>query len=125
MTLTDTKIHVLILICVLLSACASAPPPRMALDRAQDAIAEANGMRASDYAPVEFDAAVAQMREAEAHYAKRDTRDADAAASRAEVNADLAIAKTRAARARATVQQKTDENARLRRELLGDAGGSQ
>lgn len=125
MTLTDTKIHVLLLICGLLSACASAPPPRMALDRAQDAIAEANGMRASDYAPVEFDAAVGQMREAETYYARRDSKNADAAASQAEVNADLAIAKSRAAKARATVQQKTEENTRLRRELLGEQGGGQ
>jgi len=123
MTLTDTKIYVSILICGLLSACASTPPPRIALDRAQDAIAEANGMRASDYAPVEFDAAVAQMREAEALYARRDAGNADAAASQAEVNAELAIAKSRAARARATVQSKTEENARLRNELLGEHGG--
>ena len=95
----------------------------MALDRAQDAIADANQMGASDYAPVEFDSAVAQMREAEALYSKRDAKNADAAASQAEVNADLAIAKSRAAKARATVQQKTEENARLRRELLGEQGG--
>lgn len=125
MTLTDTKIYVIALICGLLSACASAPPPRMGLDRAQDAIAQANRVGASDYAPVEFDAAVGQMREAEALYVKRDTKNADAAAEQAEVNAELAVAKSRAAVARATVQQKTDENARLRRELLGEQGGGQ
>jgi len=94
----------------------------MTLDRAQEAIAEANAVGASDYAPVEFDSAVGQMREAEAYYSKRDTRNADAAAAQAEVNADLAIAKSRAARARAMVQRKTDENARLRSELLGEGG---
>ncbi|MEZ5483661.1 MAG: DUF4398 domain-containing protein [Lysobacteraceae bacterium] len=76
------------------------------MDRAQRAIAEATSMDARDYAPVEYDTATAHMREAEALYVERETRNADAAASQAEVNADLAIAKSRAAKARATVQRK-------------------
>ena len=125
MTFTDTKIYVLALICCTLAGCASAPPPRMQLDRAQDAIAEANQAQAGSYAPVEFDTAVGQMRQAEQLYSKRDTRNADAAAAQAEVNADLALAKTRAAKARAAVQQKTDENRRLRHDLLGEQGDRQ
>jgi hypothetical protein len=52
----------------------------------------------------------------------RDYRAAATLAAQAVVDAELAAAKARAARARAAVRAKVDDNARLRAELLGEGG---
>lgn len=106
----------------LLGGCASAPPPRDALAAAEAALARAEAARAADLAPVDFDFARRQHGAASAAFAERDYELAQRLAVQAELNAELAAAKSRAAAARAEVQRRTGENAGLRRELLGDGG---
>lgn len=106
----------------LLGACASTPPPRGLLDGADRAIADARSARAEDHAPVEL--GHAQERFAAARVAMAD-RDYDLAAQyalQAEVDARLAQNRSLAASGREEIKRRTEENARLRRELLGEGG---
>ena len=144
MTPTDTKIHagarfapapasgtatprpgratLAALLLVLVAGCASGPPPRDTLAAAEAALARAEEARAADFAPMDLDFA---RRQHAAAVAALDARDEDSArrlAIQAELNAELAAAKSRAAAARAEVQRLTSENETLRRDLLGDGG---
>ena len=107
---------------LLLSACASTPPPRDALDAADAGIAQARTLGAENYAPVELGRAVQRLAAAEVAVAERDYPLAQRYALQAELEAQLAQQRSRAAAGRAEVQRRTEENARLRRELLGDGG---
>lgn len=105
-----------------LAACASTPPPRTALDAAELAIENARKLGAQDYAPVELGRATQRLASAGAAFAERDYAAADRDATQAELEAQLAQYRSRAATGREEVRRRTDENARLRRELLGDGG---
>lgn len=124
MTRIHREIHasaLLLLLCV--AGCASAPPPRGLLDQAERAIAAARELRADDYAPVELGFAEERIAAARSAMDERDYALARAQAEQAESNAALAVARSRAAIGRAAVQKQADENARLRRELLGEGEG--
>lgn len=103
-----------------LAACASAPPPREALDAVELAIEDARKLGAQDYAPVELGRATQRMTAADAAFAGRDYALAQQHAAQAELEAQLAQHRSRAATGREEVRRRTDENARLRRELLGE-----
>ena len=105
-----------------LGGCAATPPPTQELAVAESALAAARAARAADYAPVEFGFAQEKLDAARAANDKRDFTRAMAAAAEAEVDAELALAKSRAALKRAEVQEKSQANAALRRELLGEEG---
>ena len=107
-------------LCLLLAGCASAPPPRDTLAAAEAALARAEAARAADFAPVDIDFARRQLDAAGAAFAERDYERARRLGLQAELNAELATAKSRAAAARAEVQRRTGENAALRRDLLGE-----
>ena len=107
-----------------LVACAGTPPPREALDAAELAIEDARRLGAQDYAPVELERATQRMTAADAAFAGRDYAMAQQYAAQAELEAQLAQYRSRAATGREEVRRRIDENARLRRELLG-AGGVQ
>ena len=130
MTPTDAKIHAgarfarpapwLALLAALLAGCASGPPPRDALAAAEAALARAESAGAADFAPMDLDFARRQYSAASAALEDRDQSLAHRLAVQAELNAELAAAKSRAAAARSEVQRLTTENATLRRDLLGD-----
>lgn len=123
MTRTHREIHALALVvAVTATGCASTPPPLGLLDDAERAIAAAHDARADDYAPVELGFAEEKLEAARAALDARDNAAARDLATQAELNAALAEARTRAAQGRAAVQTQSEENARLRRELLGDGG---
>lgn len=105
---------------VLLAACASTPPPSGELAAAESAIAEARAAGAADYAPVEFGFAQEKLDAARAAIEARKYADAQRAARHAEADAELALAKSTAARLRRDVQERSEANAQLRRELLGE-----
>jgi predicted S18 family serine protease len=107
---------------MLLAACASTPPPTGLLDEARRAVADAREARADDHAPVELGFAEEKLAGARAAMEARDYATAASLASQAELNAQLAAARSRAATGRAAVQAQSEENARLRRELLGEGG---
>ena len=103
-----------------LAACASTPPPRGLLDTADRAIDDARTARAEDFAPVELGHAQERFAAARVAMADRDYTAAAQYASQAEVDARLAQMRSLAASGREEIRQRTEENARLRRELLGD-----
>lgn len=103
------------------AACASTPPPRGLLDGADRAIGAARAARAEDYAPVELGHAQERLAAARAAMAERDYDAAAQYALQSEVDARLAETRSRAASGREQIQQRSEENARLRRELLGES----
>lgn len=103
-----------------LGGCASTPPPTAELAAAEAALNEAERAEAADFAPVELGFARERLDQARAASEQRDYGVAKTAASQAQVDAELALAKSRAARARAEVQKRSEDNAALRRELLGE-----
>lgn len=123
MTPTAAKIHVVTALTLLLAGCASTPPPRDRLADAERAVERADEVRADELAPVDADFARRQLAAAETAFEARDYERAERLAIQAELNADLAAAKARAASARAEVARQSDENAELRRELLGEGDG--
>jgi hypothetical protein len=107
---------------LMLVGCASTPAPLGLLDDAGRAVAAARDVRADDYAPVELGFAEEKLAAARAAMQERDYAAAQQLASQAELNGMLAAARSRAAAGRASVQAQSEENARLRRELLGEGG---
>lgn len=106
----------------LLAACASTPPPRGLLDGAERAIADARSAQAEDFAPVELGHAQERFAAARVAMSERDYEAAAQYALQAEVDARLAQTRSQAASGREEIKRRTDENARLRRELLGEGG---
>lgn len=111
---------VILLLILGLGACASAPVPTLELDRARSALARAEQAGAADYAPVDYGMAREAVDSGRALIEKRENTAARQALQVAEVRAELAAAKSAAAKLRGEVQQKESENANLRRELLGE-----
>ncbi len=105
-----------------LGGCAGTPPPRLALEAAQVGIEQAQTVGARDYAPMELARARQRLGEADAAFAQREYKEADRLASHALLEAQLAQYRSRAATQREEVRRRSEENARLRRELLGQGG---
>ena len=120
MTRTRGEIHALGLgLALLLSGCATAPPPTGLLDDAAEAVAAARAAQADEYAAVELGQAEERLAAARLAMDDHDYARARTLAEQAELQADLANARSRATLGRAQVKAASDENARLRRELLG------
>jgi hypothetical protein len=103
-------------------AALSATPPPDYFGPAQAAISQARALEAEDYAPVELARAERKLSDARAALSARKKKDAALLAQQAELEALVAQARARAGAARAQVSRKTEENARLRVELLGEGG---
>jgi len=104
---------------LLLAGCASAPPPVGLLGDADQAVAAARAAQADEYAAVELGRAEEGLAAARLAMDERDYAQARALAEQAELQAELAAARSRAVQGRAQVRAASDENARLRRQLLG------
>jgi hypothetical protein len=125
MTAITRKIHHsagFVLLALLLSACASAPPPLAELEDAGAEVARARAGGAAASAPVELRFAESKLSQAREANDDRDYRSAALLAAQATVDAELAAAKARAARARAATRERTEANARLRADLLDEGG---
>jgi hypothetical protein len=121
MTSSSRKIHrALPLFTLLIAACATTPPPTGELDDAVTLVGRAREGGAARYAPVEMGFAEDKLARAHAAHDGKDHAAATTLAQQAQVDAELALVKARQAKARAAVQAKSEENARLRRELLGE-----
>jgi hypothetical protein len=105
---------------IALCGCASTPAPTAELVAAEAAVLAAERGGAADFAPVELGFARERLTAAQAASDGRDYARAQQAAAQAQIDAELALVKSRAARARAEVQQRSEENRALRRELLGE-----
>ncbi len=116
------KIYGLALLAVfsLQMGCVSTPPSLHFIDDAASSIERARTNEGDSYAPVEMGFARDQLNKARNAVAARKYLDAANWAAQAEVDSELAMAKARAAKARAAVQAKAAENSRMRAELLDE-----
>ncbi|HRQ65448.1 MAG TPA: DUF4398 domain-containing protein [Xanthomonadaceae bacterium] len=92
------------------------------IDEAARAVAAARAADAGAHAPMELRFAEERLAAARTAADDKDGARAGMLAEQALVNAELAMAKARAARIRAEVQARSEQNAQLRRSLLGDGG---
>lgn len=96
------------------------PPPNTSLMDAQRHVALAETTEAEIYAPIEVRYAQEKLSIAQTAIANKDYKKAELQAKQAQVDAELALAKTRYAKARMAVQEKVQENKALREHLQGN-----
>lgn len=121
MTFSRSKIHLpCIATLLLLAACASAPVPNGNVERSATLVQGALAAEAEIYAPVELRFAQERVAQARAAIESGDDKRAARLAAQAEADAELAMARARVAKLRAIADAQAAENARLRRELLGE-----
>ncbi|KZC43373.1 MULTISPECIES: DUF4398 domain-containing protein [Rhodanobacter] len=101
---------------LLLAGCASAPPPNDSMNMAQSQLQMARDAGAADYAPVDLGFAQDKFQQAQTAMADRKYADAASLAEESRADAELAQAKARLGAARAQIQNKVQENTRLRQE---------
>lgn len=102
----------------LITACATTPPDPRILDNARDAIAQAESAEAEEYAPLEMRFARERLMAAEQALGNEREDDARRLAEQAELEAQLALARTRAALARAELQNKQRELEQIQNDLV-------
>lgn len=99
-----------------LTACSSLPPqPNTAMIQAQSAVAQAQNADTRQYAAMDLNNAVMKLQAANDANAKRDYKQANDLAEEAQVDAQLAMAKTQAAKA-----QEAEAQVRKGNEALQD-----
>ena len=127
MTPTRAKIHraapLLLVLPALLAGCGTTRDPSPELRRAEAALGRARQAEAATHAPSQLQRASARMDAARLAAADRKPDDALKLAVQAEVDADLALAASRKARAQAAVEAMQRENAALQ-SRLGEEGDS-
>lgn len=104
-----------LILALVLSGCATVPPPNDSMSLAQTRLQSARDAGAADYAPVDLGFAQDKFQAAQAAMAEKKYADAANLAGESVADADLARAKARLAVARSQIQTKLDENNRLRR----------
>ena len=97
-----------------LAGCATVPPPDNSMNQAQAQLQAARDADAADYAPVDLGFAQDKFQQAQMAMAARKYTTAGNLAQESNADAELAQAKARLAAARAQIQSKVQENARLR-----------
>lgn len=107
-----------LMIVLLIGACATTPPDPSILDNARKAIEQAEAAEAEKYSPLEL--RFARERVSAARIALEDEREEDARrlADQAEIEAQLALSRTRAALARAELARKERELEQIREDLV-------
>jgi hypothetical protein len=106
------------------AGCASVPRPTAALSDAKLAISRANVAQAERDAPVEMRFAMEAMNTADSLDAAGKYDQAQRAAERAQIHAELARMKALGAQARAEVQRREAENDELRQQLDNVGAGN-
>ena len=101
-----------------LAGCASAPPPNGTMNQALAQLQAARDAGAADYAPVDLDYAQSKFRQAQAAMASRKYDDAAVLADESAADSELARAKARLGAARAQNTAKSQENSRMRVEMI-------
>ena len=103
---------------VMLTACATTPPDPRLLDNAEKAIRTAQGAGAEEYAPLELRFARERLEAARFQLDNNQAEPARRLADEAEIEAQLALARSRAAQARADLAQRQQELEALRGDLV-------
>jgi hypothetical protein len=101
----------------LMAGCASMPPDYSLLDNARSAIGQAADAGASEYSPLELRFAREKLEAAELALSDDQGDLARRLADESEIEAQLALARTRAAQARADLAQRQRELDSLRADL--------
>ncbi|MEE4295361.1 MAG: DUF4398 domain-containing protein [Wenzhouxiangella sp.] len=114
----NRRFTALIALVLLLTACATTPPDPRLLSNAEQAVNVAREAGAEEFAPLELQFASERL---EAARFQLDNNQGDAArrlADESEIEAQLALARTRAAQARARLAQLQRELDQLRNDLI-------
>lgn len=101
----------------LMAACATTPADPALLENAQEAIAQAESANAAEYAPIELRYARERLEAAERALEMDQPDEVRRLAEQSEVEAQLALARTRAALARAELQREQRELEQVRSDL--------
>ncbi|MFT4178096.1 MAG: OmpA family protein [Thermomonas sp.] len=107
---------------LLVTACASLPPPTAELESAAQAVSRAEAADADQYAPAELQRARSALQRAQDAMARKRADEAREAALAAAAEADLARVRSSAERTGAELRQRQAEVAGLRSRLQLDAG---
>jgi len=108
---------------ILLSACASIPPPTGAMSRARSSLKAAQQAGAADADPVDLEFARGKLEQANKAISDGKNGLAGDLAEESLADSQLALTKARLASMRARVQSQLKENQRLRKQLLERAAG--
>lgn len=102
---------------ILVTACASTPPPveQMAISRA--AVSNASSAGSNEFAPLQLKSAVDKMSDAERALKEKNYVHARELAEQAQLDAQLAVAMTRSARAQKAADTLQEDNRVLRQEI--------
>ena len=111
----------LLLLPLLLAACASTPPPTGLLEEAATAVERAEQAGAEEHAPIELRFAREKLSGARLATDDGDNEKAWMLSEQSIINAELAVAKTAAAIARAAARAQQQANDELRAELESGA----
>lgn len=107
-----------VLLALLLAACATTPPDPRILENAQAAILRAEAAGGTEHAPLELRLASRRLALAQEAFDAGNIQGARHLADQAEIEAQLAQARTRAALLRITLEQKRQEYEALKAELV-------
>lgn len=107
-----------------LAACTSMPPPTDSLNAAERAVNIAQEAGVTDYASPELKSAREKLVQAREAVAREDMELADVLAQQAKLDAELAAAKTAAAKAQAVNDELRKGNETLRQELNRNSGAT-
>ena len=119
-----TRVVITATLALMLAACASRPPSESLFSNARGAIEMAERAGAAEHAPVELRFAREKLRAANTLVDTGDHQEAEWRLAEAEINAELALAKARAAKARqrsVDARHKLEQVRRDIRETFGEA----
>ena len=120
-----TSLPALLFGLLLLTACAASPPPDQALQAAEAAIARAEQGRASDYAAAELSMARDKLAMANVAVDEKEMLQAERLAVQSRAEAELALARSQAGRAREVNEEMLDSTNSLKQEMQRNTGARQ
>jgi len=106
----------------LLAACASTPPPNSQIAAAESAISHAEQAQVTDYASPELVEARKNLADAKAEVNEKNMTRAARLAQKAQLNAELAIAKTAAVKAKEVNDEMQKSTSVIKQELQRNEG---
>ncbi|MCC5866784.1 MAG: DUF4398 domain-containing protein [Wenzhouxiangella sp.] len=115
---TLSRTVLLALAALLAAACATMPPDPRVLDNARNAIGQAEAAGASEYAPLELRFARERLNSARFEIERNNAAAARRLADEAEIEAQLALARTQAALTRADLAQRERNLEQLKADLV-------
>lgn len=109
-------------VAMLLAACASTPPPNSQITAAETAIAHAEQAQVADYASPELVQARKDLADAKTEVAEKNMTRAARAAQKAQLNAELAAAKTAVVKAKEVNEELQKGTSAIKQELQRNEG---